>query len=73
MDNKRIAKILYALSLDMDYADSLEYMDDEIKMIAAELEVLKKNNCDCLLQALEVVAERNEDMEKFYEDIKRRK
>lgn len=69
MDNKRIAKILYALSLDMDYADSLEYMDDEIEMIAAELEVLKKNRCDCLLQALEVIAGKNKDMEEFYEDV----
>lgn len=68
MNNKRIAKILYTLSLDMDYADSLEYMNDEIEMIAAELEVLKKNKCDCLLQALEVIAGKNEDMEEFYED-----
>ena len=31
MNNKRIAKILYTLSLDMDYADSLEYMNDEME------------------------------------------
>lgn len=72
MDNKRIAKILYSLSLDMDYADSLEYMDDEIETIAGELELLREINCDCLLQALEVIAGRNEDMEKFYDEIRER-
>ena len=41
MDLQKIAKILYNLSLDMDYADSLEYKDEEVKCITEELEILK--------------------------------
>lgn len=43
MDTQKIAKILYNLSLDMDYADSLEYKDEEVKCITEELEILKQN------------------------------
>lgn len=45
MDTQKIAKILYNLSLDMDYADSLEYKDEEVKCITEELEILKQNEC----------------------------
>lgn len=63
MENSRIARILYNLSLDMDYADYLEFAEDEIACIEKELQTLRNNNCDCLLQALEVIASRNESLE----------
>lgn len=72
MNSEKIAKILYALSLDMDYADGIEFMDYEVEEIAAELDLLKEIKCDSLIQVLEVIAGKNEDMESFYDDIKRK-
>lgn len=66
MEKKSIAKILYALSLDMDYADYTEHMETDIESIEEELNVLEENNCSCLLNALEMIAMNNEDMESFY-------
>ena len=67
METGRIARILYNMSLDMDYADYIEYAEQEINCIEKELIVLKENNCDCLLQALTIIAEQNEHME-FWKD-----
>ncbi|MFR5022841.1 MAG: hypothetical protein ACLUCA_11235 [Mediterraneibacter gnavus] len=67
MDAQKIAKILYNLSLDMDYADSLEYKDEEVKCITEELEILKQNECFSTLQMLEMIALKNEDMEHWKE------
>ena len=67
MDLQKIAKILYNLSLDMDYADSLEYKDEEVKCITEELEILKQNECFSTLQMLEMIALKNEDMEQWKE------
>ena len=67
MDLRKIAKILYNLSLDMDYADSLEYKDEEVKCITEELEILKQNECFSTLQMLEMIALKNEDMEHWKE------
>jgi len=67
MDLQKIAKILYNLSLDMDYADSLEYRDEEVKCIVEELEILKENECFSTLQMLEMIALKNEDMEHWKE------
>ena len=61
MGTQKIAKILYNLSLDMDYADSLEYKDEEVKCITEELEILKQNECFSTLQMLEMIALKNED------------
>lgn len=67
MESHKIAKILYNLSLDMDYADSLEYKDEEVKCITEELEILKQNECFSTLQMLEMIALKNEDMEYWKE------
>ena len=67
MDLQKIAKILYNLPLDMDYADSLEYKDEEVKCITEELEILKQNECFSTLQMLEMIALKNEDMEHWKE------
>ena len=65
MDTQKIAKILYNLSLDMDYADSLEYKDEEVKCITEELEILKQNECFSTLQMLEMIALKNEDLKEL--------
>lgn len=70
MGTQKIAKILYNLSLDMDYADSLEYKDEEVKCITEELEILKQNECFSTLQMLEMIALKNEDMEHWKEGEK---
>lgn len=67
MGTQKIAKILYNLSLDMDYADSLEYKDEEVKCITEELEILKQNECFSTMQMLEMIALKNEDMEHWKE------
>lgn len=69
MELNRIARILYNMSLDMDYADSLEFAEKEIECITKELQVLSENRCDSLMQILEVIAGENEDMEHWKERI----
>lgn len=66
---ERIARILYNMSLDMDYADSLEYAEEEIECMTKELQVLSENKCDSLLQALEIIAMQNKDMEHWKDEI----
>ena len=53
----------------MDYADSLEFAEEEIECITKELQVLSENRCDSLMQILEVIAGENEDMEHWKERI----
>lgn len=68
MENKKLAKILYGMSLGLDYADGIEYADEEIECIAGELEEIG----DSLRNVLETIASANEDMEKFMDDYKGR-
>lgn len=65
MDNKKVAKILYGLSLGLDYSDGIEYAEEEINCIADELEVIG----DSLKQALENIAMQNECMEEFVNQL----
>ena len=69
MENSRIARILYNMSLDMNYADFLEYAEEEIKYIEKELQVLEDNACDSLLQALLIISMKNENMEFWKEKL----
>lgn len=62
MDNKEIANILYNYCLDMDYADSIEFVDEEIEQLEKELNIIKELKLNCLTYVLETVAQRNEDM-----------
>lgn len=73
MDNKRIARILYNMSLDMDYEDYTEHAELEIDTIADEIQFLKDSKCDSLVQALEMIAAQNEGMEFWKEGIKNEK
>lgn len=71
MELDKMARILYNLSLDMDYADSIELADLEIGELEKELSVLKKLDCACLLQALSVITSQNEHMEFWHEAMTR--
>lgn len=62
---KKLAKILYGMSLGLDYADGIEYAEEEIKCITEELEGIG----DSLRNVLETIASTNEDMEKFVDDL----
>lgn len=61
MDTKRIANILYNMSLDMDYADFLDTYDEEINLLENNVRKLKEEDCS-LYYVLESIAESNEDM-----------
>lgn len=63
MEKSRIARILYNMSLDMNYADYVEFTEHDITCITNELQMLKENGCNCLLQILENITMQNEDME----------
>ena len=68
MDTQKIAKILFYMSLDMDYADALESANEEIDCIARDLEFLKQNGRDVILQALEMIALENESILEKYKN-----
>lgn len=60
MDAHKIADILFNLSLDMDYADSLDEYVDEVDCIEQELYLIKDTN-DVLYATLERIAWQNPD------------
>ena len=68
MNTQKIAKILFYMSLDMDYADALESANEEIDCIARDLEFLKQNGRDVILQALEMIALENESILEKYKN-----
>lgn len=69
MELSKIARILYNMSLDIDYEDVLEYREEEINCITKELELLQQNNCDSTLQMLSIIALENEDMEHWKDNL----
>lgn len=62
MDNKKIAKILYSMSLCLDYADGIDYAEEEIQCIAKEIEQAG----DSLKNVIEIIALSHEDQEDVY-------
>lgn len=62
MNAQEIANIIFNMSLDMDYADNIEFAEDEIESIAQEIEAAG----DALKQALEMIALQNSDMKDWY-------
>lgn len=65
MENKKLAKILYGMSLGLDYADGIEYANEEIDCNSQELERIG----DFLRNVLETIASSNEGMEKFVDNL----
>lgn len=62
MSAQEIANIIYNMSLDMDYADYIEFAEEEIETLAQEIE----SSGDSLKQALEIIALQNSDMKDWY-------
>lgn len=62
MDKHKIARILYSMSLGLDYSDGIEDAEEEIEYIVRDLEGVG----DSLLQVLENIALDNEKMENFF-------
>lgn len=62
MDKHKIARILYSMSLGLDYADGIEDAEEEIEYIVRDLEDIG----DSLLHVLENIALDNEKMENFF-------
>ena len=58
MELSQIARILYNMSLDMDYMDYEETKNIDIDSLTRELETVKEN-CPYLMQVLEIIATRN--------------
>lgn len=58
MELSQIARILYNMSLDMDYMDYEETKNIDIDSLTRELETVKEN-CPYLIQILEIIATEN--------------
>ena len=65
MDNKKLAKILYGMSLGLDYADGIEYAEEEIYCIANDLQSIS----DSLRTVLENIAMSNEESGVFVDRL----
>lgn len=55
MNSLEIATALYNACLDMDQFDYIELLESDINILVKEIELLKINNCNGLLQALEII------------------
>ena len=53
MDNRELATEIYNNLMDMDFGDYIETSEEDIEMLVREIEVLKNNNCNCILSILE--------------------
>lgn len=71
MPLEQIARILYNMSRNMDYADNLEHAEEKITCLKKELLVLNDHGCNSLLQTLEIIAMQNKNMEFWKESMGR--
>lgn len=69
VNNSEIAKILYGMSLGLDYADGIEYAEDEIACIANNLDGIG----DSLKHVLENIAMSNKESGDFVDKILERR
>lgn len=69
VNNLGIAKILYGMSLGLDYADGIEYAEDEIACIANDLDGIG----DSLKHVLENIAMSNKESGDFVDSILERR
>lgn len=53
MSNKELAIEIYNSLIDMDFGDYEELAGEEIEMLVKEIEILKNNNCNMILNILE--------------------
>lgn len=55
MNSLEIATALYNACLDIDQFDYIELLESDINILVQEIELLKNNNYNGLLKALEIV------------------
>lgn len=67
MNKHKIARILYGMSVGLDYADGVEDAEEEIEYIVRDLDGVG----DSLLQVLENIALDNKHMENAYKRMVR--
>ena len=53
MNNRELATEIYYSLMDMDFMDYIETTDEDIEMLEREIEILKNNNCNMILNILE--------------------
>lgn len=63
METKYIADILFNMSLDMDYADSIENYTENVESLEDEINTLDKDSS--LYNSIITIALNNEDMYKW--------
>ena len=68
MTEERIARILYNMNLDMDYADYLDLAEEEISILTKEIHDVHEKHIS-LFNVLENIALQNEDMEFWKERV----
>ena len=68
MTEERIARILYNMNLDMDYADYLDLAEEEISILTKEIHDVYEKHIS-LFNVLENIALQNEDMEFWKERV----
>ena len=70
MEELELANILYNYCLDMDYADYIEYADQEIQNLADEIKTAKEMNLDSLIYVLEIVGLQNCNLKSGHKERK---
>lgn len=65
IDDRDIATTLYAMSLDMDFADTKEFWEKEISQLTAEI----ANISDVFREVLENIAMENEDTMRWLDEL----
>lgn len=70
MEELELANILYNYCLDMDYADYIEYADQEIQNLADEIKTAKEMNLDSLIYVLEIVGLQNCNLKNWHKERK---
>lgn len=66
MTDHTIANILYNTSLDLDYADYIEFADQEVKSLTAEITKAREMKLDNLIQIIEILAEQNSKLKNWH-------
>lgn len=61
-DNYYLANILYNKCLDLGDLNDIHFADEEIKCISKEIQILRNNECNCLINILEYIAHMYDDV-----------
>lgn len=68
MSKEDVLKVLISMMLDMDYADYLEFADEELNRCLADVAFLEENGRTNLLLLLQILAENHADLLQWYQE-----